>query len=166
MDKAIAWIISKLPKPVQKLWYDHESVWMYMIVGGLTTLVSLIFQVLPTALFNQLHMVNWLNTFLSTTISWIFAVTFAFFTNKKYVFRSETHTRSAFWKEFSMFYSARFVTYFLELGIMEFGNHFFATVDGQIVTWRSFLVKIVAQVVVLVINYVFSKLVVFKKREK
>ncbi len=166
MEKLIAWIISKMPKPVQKLWYDHESVWMYIIVGGLTTLVSLIFQVVPTALFNGLHMAGWLNTFLSTTISWIVAVTFAFFTNKKYVFKSETNTKAAFWKEFFMFYSARFVTYFLELAIMELGNHFFATVDGKIVTWRSFLVKIVAQIVILVINYVFSKLVVFKKREK
>lgn len=166
MDRAIRWIISKLPKPVQKLWYDHESVWMYMIVGGLTTLVALIFQVLPTALFNQLHFAGWLNTLLSTTISWIFAVTFAFFTNKKYVFRSVTHTRAAFWKEFFMFYGGRLVTYFLEVVIMELGNHFFATVDGRIVTWRSFLVKVAAQVIILIINYIFSKLVVFKKQEK
>ena len=154
-----------MPKPIQKLWYDHESVWMYIIVGGLTTVVSLIFQVLPTALFNQLHVAGWLNTFLATTISWIVAVTFAFFTNKKYVFKSGTHTKAAFWREFVMFYSARFVTYFLELAMMELGNHFFATVNGKIVTWRSFMVKIAAQVVILILNYLFSKLVVFKKRD-
>ena len=90
MEKAIHWIIDHLPKPLQKLWYDHESVWMYILMGGLTTVVSLVFQMLPTALFNTMHMANWLNTGLSTTISWIFAVTFAFFTNKKYVFKSET----------------------------------------------------------------------------
>ena len=96
----------------------------------------------------------------------IFAVTFAFFTNKKYVFKSKTHTKSAFWKECSMFYGARLVTYFLELAIMELGNHFFATVNGEIVTWRTVLVKIAAQIVILVINYIFSKLVIFKKREE
>ncbi len=165
MEKLIAWVISRMPKPIQKLWYDHESVWMYIIVGGLTTVVSLIFQVLPTALFNQLHVAGWLNTFLATTISWIVAVTFAFFTNKKYVFKSGTHTKAAFWREFVMFYSARFVTYFLELAMMELGNHFFATVNGKIVTWRSFMVKIAAQVVILILNYLFSKLVVFKKRD-
>ncbi len=165
MEKLIAWIIGKLPKPLQKLWYDHESVWMYILVGGLTTLVSLISQVVPTEIFNGMHMAGWLNTFLSTTISWIVSVTFAFFTNKRYVFKSHTDTMAAFWREFFMFYSARFVTYFLELAIMEIGNHFFATVDGTIVTWRSFIVKIVAQVVILTLNYIFSKLVIFKKKD-
>ena len=50
MEKAIHWIIDHLPKPLQKLWYDHESVWMYILMGGLTTVVSLVFQMLPTAL--------------------------------------------------------------------------------------------------------------------
>ena len=122
MEKAIHWIIDHLPKPLQKLWYDHESVWMYILMGGLTTVVSL-------------------------------------------VFKSETHTRAAFWREFYMFYGARLVTYFLEIAIMELGNHFFATVNGEIVTWRSLLVKILAQVVILVLNYIFSKLVIFKKKE-
>ena len=166
MLKAIHWIIDHMPKPIQKLWYSHESVWMYILVGGLTTIVSLIFQMLPTALFTRMHMANWLNTGLSTTISWIFAVTFAFFTNKKYVFQSVTDTRAAFWRELYMFYGARAVTYFLELAIMELGNHFFATVNGEIVTWRSLVVKVVAQVVILVLNYIFSKLVIFKKKEK
>ena len=40
-----------------------------------------------------------------------------------------------------------------------------ATVNGEIVTWRSLLVKILAQVVILVLNYIFSKLVIFKKKE-
>lgn len=166
MLKAIHWIIDHMSKPIQKLWYSHESVWMYILVGGLTTIVSLIFQMLPTALFTRMHMANWLNTGLSTTISWIFAVTFAFFTNKKYVFQSVTDTRAAFWRELYMFYGARAVTYFLELAIMEGGNHFFATVNGEIVTWRSLVVKVVAQVVILVLNYIFSKLVIFKKKEK
>ena len=59
MEKAIHWIIDHLPKPLQKLWYDHESVWMYILMGGLTTVVSLVFQMLPTALFNTMHMVNY-----------------------------------------------------------------------------------------------------------
>lgn len=166
MEKFITWIISKLPKPLQKLWYAHESVWMYIIVGGLTTVVSLVFQIVPQAIFNQTDMVHFLNTFLSTTISWIAAVTFAFFTNKVYVFKSVTTTKAAFWREFFMFYAARFVTYFLELIIMEVGNTFFATVNGEIVAWRSLLVKIAAQVVILVVNYIFSKLVIFKKKEE
>ena len=62
MLKAIHWIIDHMPKPIQKLWYSHESVWMYILVGGLTTIVSLIFQMLPTALFTRMHMANWLNT--------------------------------------------------------------------------------------------------------
>jgi len=164
MDKLIHKIISVMPKPIQRLWYDHEDVWMYIIVGGLTTVVSLIFQIVPTHIFTGLGMAGWLNTLLSTTISWIVAVTFAFFMNKIYVFRSVTTTKKDFWREFMMFYAARLVTYGLEVLIMEVGNHFFATVDGKIVTWRSLLVKVVAQIVILVINYVFSKLVIFKAK--
>ena len=82
------------------------------------------------------------------------------------MFQSVTDTRAAFWRELYMFYGARAVTYFLELAIMEGGNHFFATVNGEIVTWRSLVVKVVAQVVILVLNYIFSKLVIFKKKEK
>jgi putative flippase GtrA len=166
MEKFINSIISHLPKPIQTLWYKYESIWMYIIVGGLTTVVSLIFQMIPTAIFTSFNMATWLNTLLSTTISWIASVTFAFFTNKKYVFKSETHTASAFRKEFFMFYGARLVTYFLEILIMEVGNHVFATVNSELVTWRSLVVKIFAQVIILVVNYVFSKLVVFKKREE
>ncbi|MCC8110976.1 MAG: GtrA family protein [Ruminococcus sp.] len=165
MEKIITWIIGKLPKSLQKLWNAHESIWMYIIVGGLTTVISLLFQMVPTAIFTELGLSSWINTFLSTTISWIASVTFAFFTNKVYVFKSKTTTRKAFWREFFMFYSARLVTYFLELLIMELGNHFFATVNNEIVTWRSLVIKIFAQVIILVVNYIFSKLVVFKNKE-
>ena len=89
-----------------------------------------------------------------------------FFTNKKYVFQSVTDTRAAFWRELYMFYGARAVTYFLELAIMEGGNHFFATVNGEIVTWRSLVVKVVAQVVILVLNYISANWSFSRKRKR
>ncbi len=165
MEKFIAAIIGKLPKSIQKLWYAHESVWLYIIVGALTTLVSLIFQILPTTLLGYTTCPTWLVTFLATTISWIAAVTFAFFANKRYVFASVTTTRRAFWREFFMFYAARLVTYCIELAIMELGNHFFATVDDEIITWRSLVVKIFAQIIILIVNYIFSKKVVFTHKK-
>lgn len=161
MDKFIRKIISVMPKPIQKLWYSHESIWMYIIVGGLTTIVSFIFQYIPAYIFSKVHMAGALNTFLSTTISWIFSVTFAFFTNKKYVFRSITHTKSDFWKEFGDFYGGRLVTYFLELGIMEVGANLIVRTNKG---WKYLCVKLFAQIIILIINYVFSKFVVFRKR--
>lgn len=84
-------------------------------------------------------------------------MTFAFFTNKKYVFQSKTRTKKAFWTEFFSFYAARGASFFLDWGISVLGI--------SILGWNKYLVTIAAQVIILLVNYAFSKLFVFKKRE-
>jgi putative flippase GtrA len=128
---------------------------LYLIFGGLTTVVSFASQLL-VALIMGTDTVIAVN--IATGFSWVCAVTFAFFTNKKYVFKSVTTSKKDFWTEFGAFYGARIVSLFLEVAIMNIFN-----------LWLGFnywIVKICAQVFIVLANYVFSKLVVFKNRTK
>lgn len=151
-------LVGILPKRLQDLYYKYEDACLYIFFGALTTLVSLGTQYLAAFLITRqgYDVQDGIPNVICTTFSWICAVTFAFFTNKKYVFKSETDTKSGFWKQFFAFYGARGVSYFLEIGIMLL----FATV----LRLNYYLVKFGAQFLILAINYVFSKLVVFKKK--
>lgn len=153
MERFILWVANHLPGPLRKLYFRYEDLILYLIFGGLTTVVSFITQFVPAFFLGT----GAAATIFCTTFSWICAVTFAFFTNKKYVFKSKTSTRHAFWMEFFSFYGARLVSYFLELGIMLV----FATWLG----FNYYFVKVCAQVFIVLSNYLFSKLFVFKKRE-
>ncbi|WP_298481519.1 GtrA family protein [uncultured Ruminococcus sp.] len=153
MERFILWVANHLPKPLRNLYFRYEDLILYLIFGGLTTVVSFVTQFVPAYFLGT----GAAATIFCTTFSWICAVTFAFFTNKKYVFKSKTATKRAFWTEFFSFYGARLVSYFLELGIMLV----FATWLGL----NYYVVKICAQVFIVLSNYLFSKLFVFKKRE-
>lgn len=148
LDKIIKKILSIFPKKIQDLYYNHESMWLYIFFGALTTLVSILTQ----------YAANYLGagTFVATTFSWICAVTFAFFTNKSYVFKSKSENWKHYVKQFFEFYGARLVSYFMELGFM--------LLTVNVLNLNKEIMKLIAQVFILVINYVFSKLVVFKKK--
>ncbi len=153
LEKCITWVVNHLPAPLRKFYFRYENLILYLIFGGLTTVVSFITQFVPAYFLGT----GAAATVFCTTFSWICAVTFAFFTNKKYVFKSETHSKRAFWIEFFSFYGARLVSYFLELAIMLV----FATWLG----FNYYIVKICAQIFIVLSNYLFSKLFIFKKRD-
>jgi putative flippase GtrA len=84
-----------LPKKLQDIYYKYEEKWMYLLFGGLTTVVSIVtkllfFWIVPGE-------PKW-ETTAGVVFSWICAVTFAFFTNKKYVFKNETNGKKEFFK--------------------------------------------------------------------
>lgn len=148
LDKFIANILKIFPKFIRDFYYKHESVMLYLIVGAMTTAVSIVTQYIP--------LLMGFPTEVNTTVSWICAVTFAFFTNKAWVFKNESKTKSDWIKQAAAFYGARLATYFLELAFMSF------TVRAM--HQNEYLMKLIAQVFILVINYLFSKLVVFRKK--
>lgn len=151
LDKLIAHILKIFPKFVRDFYYKHESVLLYLIVGAMTTAVSLITQYIP--------LLMGFPTEVNTTVSWICSVTFAFFTNKAWVFKNQSKTKSDWVKQAAAFYGGRLTTYFLELAFMSF--------TVRVLMQNEYLMKLIAQVFILIINYLFSKLVVFaKKREK
>lgn len=129
----------------------------YLIFGGLTTLVNLITKYI--LLFTILDAQNDIQLQIAVVISWITAVLFAYFTNRKYVFESENKNK---FKEFVSFISARIFTLLLEMFIMWFFVTFLKlNTDIWVITFT-----LIAQIVVIIMNYILSKLIIFKKRKE
>ena len=130
----------------------YKEIIHYLIVGGLTTVVSLgTYYICVLTFLNpnepvQLQVAN--------VISWIFAVIFAYFTNRKYVFESKNENIV---KEFISFINSRIITLLIDMFSM------FLMVTC--LTWSDKVAKLIVQVIVTIANYLFSKLLVFKKRE-
>ncbi len=129
----------------------HKSVLLYLFFGALTTVVSILsFFIAGTVMGINVHIAN--------TISWVLAVTFAFVTNRIWVFDAKCETKKEFFVQARDFYAGRLATYFVEeLILLVFVN---------LLSFNQDIVKIVAQFVILVLNYIVSKFFVFKKKDK
>lgn len=153
MEKFIKACVSILPKSLQDIYYKYEEKWLYLVFGGLTTVVSIVTKLGLFALVPGEP--KWEST-AGVIFSWICAVTFAFFTNKKYVFKSETKTSKEFWTVFASFYGARVATLAMEWVI------FFICCD--ILKINKTVITFLSQVLIFIANYVLSKLFVFRKK--
>lgn len=130
----------------------YEEIINYIIVGGLTTLVSLVTYLFCVYIF--LNPSNSIELQIANIISWIFAVTFAYFTNKKFVFKSNNNNVVQIGK----FYLARISTLVIDMSSM------FVLVS--LLSINDKISKLLVQFIVLVLNYIFSKLFVFTNNEK
>ena len=141
-------------KSILTLYKKYKEIINYLIFGGLTTVVNLV--VKYALLFTIFDASNSIQLQISIVISWIAAVLFAYFTNRKYVFESKNQNKL---KEFINFVVARISTLLLEMLIM----WFFVTLLKLNSDLYVIIFTIISQVAVIVGNYVFSKLFVFKK---
>ncbi len=138
-------------RPFRPLWpfyVKYKEPLLYLFFGGLTTLIS----IFVFWLFNS---PLGLNELVANLISWLLAVLFAFLTNKTWVFQSGGQEKG-FLSLMLSFYAGRLVT----LGVEELLLLVFITWLG----FNSMAVKIAAQIVVIVLNYVISKLLVFRDK--
>ena len=119
----------------------------YLFFGGLTTLVNLV-------VFHVLVDVCAWDVTLGNVISIVAAIVFAFVTNKLYVFRSHTATAQEAAREFLGFVAGRAITMLLEVG----GVYLLHNVWGL----AAMPAKLIMQAIVIILNYVISKLFVFK----
>lgn len=126
----------------------YREIISYLFFGVLTTLVNFVVY-LPV--YNILGM----SASVSNMIAWVAAVVFAYFVNKIFVFRSLDWSRKTVIPELIKFVSARLLSGVLETGIL------LVTVD--ILGWNGNIWKFVTQILVVISNYVFSKLIVFRK---
>lgn len=128
----------------------NSEVIAYLFFGVLTTLINLItFWVLSTV-FN-------LETITATVAAWIIAVAFAFITNKIWVFKSKTKTSQETTKEAVMFIIARLVTLGVEVFLM------WLMVDNF--KQDKLIWKLLCNTITVILNYLFSKLIVFKEEK-
>lgn len=137
-------------KTIKELYIRYKEIINYLIVGGLTTVVSLGTYYL--SVFTFLNPEDAIQLQIANIISWIAAVAFAYFANRKFVFESKN---SDIKKEASSFVLSRVGTLLMDMAIM------FVTVT--IFKMNDKVAKLLVQAVVTIANYVFSKLFVFKK---
>ena len=136
-------------KKLLQLLKKYEEVISYLFFGGLTTLVNYIVY-LPC--YNILH----LSGALSNAIAWVVAVAFAYLTNKPFVFKSHDWSAKTVIPELTKFVSCRIGSGLLETAII------FVLVDC--LNWNGNIIKLATSVLVVILNYVASKLLVFRKK--
>lgn len=137
-------------KKLLKLYKKYKEIINYLIVGGLTTLISLISYYI--CVYTFLDPNKSIQLQIANIVSWIACVTFAYFTNRKYVFESKNPKKM---QEATKFVSSRITTLLLDMFIMWLG----VTVIG----FNDKIIKIISQILIIIGNYILSKLFVFNK---
>lgn len=144
--------IMRLPllRMLEPFYQKHKEGLLYLFFGGVTTLVSfLVFWLFEGPLG--------LDALLANLISWVTAVAVAYITNRIWVFTAHAIGARAILLEIFSFYLSRVATFLIEEGILL-----------VFVTWlglHALAVKIAASVIVVLLNYVFSKIFVFRKKK-
>lgn len=140
-------------KKIKELYFKYKEIINYLIVGVLTTIVSLI--VYYACVLTILNPENAIELQIANVLSWIISVAFAYITNRKFVFESKSEK---ILKEITSFVSSRVLTLLLDMLIM----FIMVTLMGV----NDKISKLFAQIVVIILNYVFSKIFVFKNKGK
>lgn len=145
-------ICSQLSNPTNKtikwmldLYFKNKEVINYLIVGGLTTVVSIVSYALFRFIIN--------NYIVCTVLSWITAVLFAYVTNRKFVFESKDKKIVL---EFIKFVSCRLLTLGSEILVM------YILVD--LLRLNDMISKVLVQFIIVILNYILSKIIVFKNK--
>ncbi len=135
-------------KKIVDLYKRYEEIINYLVVGVMTTLVSIVVYWVFTKLFH-------VNYMISNIISWILSVLFAYVTNKKFVFKSKCDSNKDVFIEVYQFFKYRILSFVIDVLLMY--------VFVELVTLDDMCAKVIVQIIVIILNYVFSKLFVFKK---
>ena len=145
-------LFKKEPKEsrILKLYKKYQEIINYLIVGVLTTVVSLGTYFICVHTF--LDATNSVELQIANVISWIFAVIFAYVTNRIFVFKSKNKN---YLKEITSFFTSRVLTLLMDMLVM----FLFVTIFHGSDT----IGKLISQVIVTIANYLFSKIFVFKK---
>ncbi len=150
-------------RKIKDLLCKYKELITYVIFGGLTTLVNFVaFYVVTQILGEELYLLN-------NAIAWVVSVVFAYVTNKLFVFESKSWNLKLVAKESVEFVGARIFSFLIEEGgmllfvsVLGFGeisfNIFGFTITGQLIA------KLILAVVVVIMNYFFSKFIIFRKK--
>ena len=135
-------------KRIRELFEKYYDIITYLFFGVLTTVVNFLV---------YLPLFYWLgiSATFSTAIAWVISVTFAFFTNKPFVFRSHDWSKKTLLPEIRNFVVCRIGSGLLDMGLS------FVIID--LLEWESIFIKLSISVLVVILNYIGSKLLVFKK---
>ena len=167
---------------IKEFFSKHREIIMYLIFGAMTTLVGWItyflifwtwksaFSIPPKDTASPVYLAGYT---LAQVIQWIAAVVFAFFTNRKWVF-TNAEQNGKISKQFITFCGGRVLTFAVDYIVTYFGAILFSTAFPSIVAYVIFgktlnladlIAKFIAAVIVIISNYIFSKLFVFRKKK-
>ena len=144
-------IEEKAEMKMTDLFLKYKSVILYLIFGVLTTLINIVAYWFCAYIFS-------LSTIGSTVIAWVLAVLFAYITNRRVVFESQVTGVKGILGEVIAFFACRLATGLVDLLCM----YVFVDVLGL----NDIIIKIAANILVIMLNYVASKLVIFKKTNR
>ena len=133
---------------MKRFFEKYKQLCSYIFWGSCTTIVNYSIYFLFTDLLHIHHLI-------SNVIAWVISVIFAFGVNKVFVFDSENWGANVAGREFLQFVSARLLSGAFETGML------FLFVD--ILLFPDSIIKIMASIVIVIMNYVISKLFIFKK---
>ena len=137
-------------KTIKGLYFNYKEIVNYLVFGGLATLVNFISYYIFARVIG-------IDEVISSGLSWLCSVIFAYITNKIFVFESDTKSKRQLLKECVSFFLARIIS-----GILcEVGT--FALMV-RVFNINDIFSKIVTQVMVVIVNYIFSKFIVFRKK--
>lgn len=132
---------------MMKMLKKYKEILLYIFFGIATTAVNIV----AYYLLSKMNLI----TAFSTFFAWLISVIFAFFTNRKYVFKAE---KSGFFKQLISFLSMRIITGVLDILIM--------IIFVDMLVFDDMLIKVLSNVLVIILNYIFSKFLVFKNKSK
>lgn len=138
-------------KKIKELFKKYQEIINYLVIGVLTTIVSLLTYYL--LVYTILDPNKALELQCANIISWILSVTFAYFTNRIYVFKTNNKISL---KEAISFYLSRVTTLLLDMGLMY--------IFVSMLKYNDKLIKLVVQFIVIILNYILSKFIVFKEQ--
>lgn len=137
-------------KFLTKYYREHKEGMRYLVFGFLSTVVNI-------AVFEIFYNYIKLSTITSNIIAWIAAVIFAYLTNKYFVFFTKAKDRKDLIREVISFFSARIFTLVVE--------SIFLNIFIDRLGYDSTVMKIISNILVIILNFIFSKIFIFKKDE-
>lgn len=132
------------------LWKKYREIILYLIFGIVTTLLNIVVYYICA------HPLD-MEVLSATVIAWILSVIFAYVTNKMWVFESRDIKWKVIVREIGFFFLARIATGFLDVSLMY--------VFVELLKWNDMFVKVGSNILVIVLNYVANKLLIFKREE-
>lgn len=136
---------------LKEVYFKNKAIILYLFFGVCT-------MILNTLAYAACYEIFGISNVLSTIVAWLLAVVAAYITNKIWVFESKTDTATALMQEIWKFLSCRIVTGVADIAIM------YVFVD--IIAWNPTCMKLVANTIVVILNYAASKLWIFRKSKK
>lgn len=150
---------------IKALYLKHKEIILYIIFGALTTLVNFVAYLLfDLILDKELYLVT-------NLIAWVIAALFAYVVNKLFVFEVKAFDVKTITRELLEFFGARVLSFLIEevglllfVDVLSFKN---IAIDLSFFTLTGDLIaKVILAVIVVILNYFFSKFIIFKKKNK